>query len=49
MIERIAAMIADLAENGIKGATGLSLILAAVIVVLIFIVVRVRLNNAEED
>jgi hypothetical protein len=49
MIERIAAMIADLTENGITGAAGLSLILAAAIVVLIFLVFRAKMNNAEED
>lgn len=49
MLERIAEMIADLTENGIDGAAGLSLILGAVIVVLIFAIIRVRLNNEEED
>jgi hypothetical protein len=49
MIERIAAVIADLAENGITGAAGLSLILGLAIVILIFLVFRAKMNNTEED
>lgn len=48
MLERIAAVIADLAENGITGAAGLSLILGLAIVILVFAIIKVRLNNEED-
>ncbi len=49
MIERITAMLADLAENGINGAAGLSLIVAFALGVLVFAVFGAMMRNSKEE
>lgn len=49
MIERITAMLADLTENGINGAAGLSLIVAFALGVLVFAIFGVMMRNSKEE
>lgn len=49
MIERITAMVADLTENGINGAAGLTLIVAVAIGVLVFSILGAMLRNAKKE
>lgn len=49
MIERITAMLADLAENGINGAAGLTLIVAVALGVLAFAIFGAMMRNSKKE
>lgn len=49
MIDRIAEIVSDIAENGITGAAGLSLILGTILAILVFSIILVQDKNGKGD
>lgn len=47
MLERIAAMAADLVENGIQGPAGLALIVATFLAILVFAIFWAVMKNTK--
>lgn len=49
MLERIAEIVSDLAENGIDGAAGASLILGTILAILVFAIILFQDKNGKGD